>query len=151
MEQPNRISAASRRKLMEERKKSREASAIEKEKFESCLNLIHDKDIINELQSLIKTIQREGERLAHFKSMHQLEHYKKKVREFIQVANRKTFKIKPTGYVDSEGDYATQLVVEKVDNALSDLTRFVLEKESEPLKILEQLDLIKGMLTDLYQ
>lgn len=151
MVNPARITSTSRKRIYEERKKNKEATQQDKAKFENCLNHIHDKEIVGELQDLIKTIQREGERLSHYKSMTQLEHYKKKVREFVQVANRKTFKIKPTGYVDSEGDYSAQLIVEKVDTALAELTRYVLERQSEPLKILEQLDLIKGMLTDLYQ
>jgi uncharacterized protein YaaR (DUF327 family) len=83
--------------------------------------------------------------------MAQLDHYKKKVREFLEKTNRATFKVKATGFTDSGGDYSTQLIVEKVDRALEDLTTYVFTKESQPMQILDQLDLIKGLLTDLYQ
>lgn len=148
---PQKISAASRKRILEQRKKSREATSQEKAKFENCLEKVHDTKSKGSLDKLIKTIQREGERLNHFKSLNQLEHYKKKVREFIKIANRGTFKVKATGFVDSEGDYSSQLIVEKVDTALEELTTYVLGKESQPLQILQQLDLIKGLLTDLYQ
>lgn len=148
---PSRITAASRRRLLEERKKQREATSSERARFESCIGKVRDKAHVGELESLIKLIQREGERLSHFRSMAQLDHYKKKVREFLEKTNRATFKVKATGFTDSGGDYSTQLIVEKVDRALEDLTTYVFTKESQPMQILDQLDLIKGLLTDLYQ
>ena len=151
MIQSGNISAASRKRLMEERRKKQETSTLERARFNSCMDKVRDKGLISELDNLIKNIQREGERLSHFRSMSQLDHYKKKVKEFLSKVNNKTFKVKPTGYVDATGDYSTQLVVEKVDQALEDLTTYVFTKENQPLQILEQLDLIKGILTDLYQ
>lgn len=148
---PSKISAASRRKLLEERRKKREATAQEKARFDNCISQIRDREKLTGIDSLIKAIQREGERLAHFRSMAQLDHYKNKVREFIEKTNRATFKVKATGFTDQEGDYSTQLKVEKVDGALEDLTKYVFDKSTQPMQILEQLDLIKGLLTDLYQ
>jgi uncharacterized protein YaaR (DUF327 family) len=147
---PNRITAASRRKLLEERKKQRQATASERARFEKCIDSIRDRKKVDELESLVKMIQREGERLSHFRSMAQLDHYKKKVREFVEKTNRATFKVKATGFTDSGGDYSTQLIVEKVDQALEELTSYVFNKETQSMQILDQLDLIKGLLTDLY-
>lgn len=148
---PSKISAASRRKLLEERRKKKDATAAERARFEGCLQQVRSKDQVRDLEELIKIIQREGERLSHFRSMAQLDHYKNKVQEFIEKTNRATFKVKATGFTDQGGDYATHLKVEKVDTALEDLTKYVFDKSSQPLQILEQLDLIKGLLTDLYQ
>ena len=148
---PTRITAASRRKLVEERKKRKEASQAERAKFEGCMSQVRDRSHVVELNQMIQLIEREGERLSHFRSMAQLDHYKKKVTDFISKANRATFKVKATGFTDGTGDYSAQLVVEKVDKALEDLTSYVFNKESQPMKILNQLDLIKGLLTDLYQ
>lgn len=148
---PNKITSAQRKRLFEERKRIKEASDREKAMFQNCIGNVKDKAVIEDLNKLIKTIEREGERLAHFRSMSQLDHYKKKVREFVEKANRKTFKVKATGFVDASGDYSTQLIVEKIDGALENLTKFIINKESQPFEILEKLDLIKGMLTDLYQ
>jgi uncharacterized protein YaaR (DUF327 family) len=148
---PSRITAASRRKLMEERKRKKETTTADRAKFNGCMDSVRDKSNVIELNKLIQTIEREGERLSHFRSMAQLDHYKKKVQEFMSKANRATFKVKATGFTDGSGDYSAQLVVEKVDKALEDLTTYVFSKESQPMQILNQLDLIKGLLTDLYQ
>jgi len=148
---PSKISATSRRKLLEERRRNKESTAAEKARFEGCLQQVRSKDTIKELEELIKTIQREGERLSHFRSMAQLDHYKHKIQEFLEKTNRATFKVKATGFTDQAGDYATHLKVEKVDSALEDLTKYVFDKSAHPLQILQQLDLIKGLLTDLYQ
>lgn len=151
MMDPSKITAASRRRLLEERRKKREASESERAHFNQCISKVRDQSKVSEINKLIKVIEREGERLAHFRSMAQLDHYKAKVKEFVEKANRNAFKIKSTGFVDSSGDYSSHLMVEKVDKALDDLTNFILKKETQPLQILEKLDLIKGMLTDLYQ
>ena len=148
---PAKITAASRRRILDERRKQREASSTEKALFEGCISKVRDREVVRDLESLIKSIEREGERLSHFRSMAQLDHYKKKIQEFISKTNRATFKVKATGFTDSGGDYSTQLIVEKVDKALEELTNYVFSKENQPMKILNQLDLIKGLLTDLYQ
>jgi uncharacterized protein len=149
--EPVRITAASRRKILDERRKQRETTSSEKAKFDGCINQVRDREVVKDLESLIKTIEREGERLSHYRSMAQLDHYKKKIQEFIAKTNRASFKVKATGFTDSGGDYATQLIVEKVDRALEELTTYVFNKENQPMQILNQLDLIKGLLTDLYQ
>ena len=148
---PSKITAASRRKLLEERRKKREANESERNHFNNCISKVRDQSKVSEFNKLIKTIEREGERLSHFRSMAQLDHYKKKVRDFVERANRASYKIKSIGFVDSSGDYSSHLMVEKVDKALDDLTNFILKKETQSLQILEKLDLIKGLLTDLYQ
>ena len=150
MFQPN-ITPVSRRRLQEQRKKSREATQTEKALFEDCISKVSDLALRKELDNIIKVIQKEGDRLHHFRSVSQLEHYKSKVQEFMQKAHRATFKLKAIGFTDHHGDYSTQTVVEKVDNALADLTRLVLGKETQSMMILQKLDLIKGLLTDLYQ
>ncbi|MBF0244849.1 MAG: YaaR family protein [Planctomycetes bacterium] len=149
MIEPQGISSVSRRRLHEEKRKKREVSTQERVLFESCMDKVHDTSLKKDLGSLIKNLHREGERLVNNRSLAQLDHYKAKVREFIQKANRGTFKVKSTGFVDANGDYAAHVVVEKVDQSLETLTRLVLNKESPSFQILEQLDLIKGLLTDL--
>ncbi len=119
--------------------------------FEDCLDRVGDAHLKQELGDLIRTIQREGERLGHFRSLPQLELYKKKVQEFVAKANRGTFKVKASSFTDAAGDYSSQLIVEKVDAALESLTKLVMDKESQAIQILEKVGLIKGLLADLYQ
>lgn len=148
---PGQITAAQRKRLYEKRKDAKVATEKEQVLFKSCIDKVKDKALIGDLDDLINTLKREGERLAYYKSLSQLDHYKKKVKEFLEKVNKHTFKVKATGFVDASGDYSTQLIVEKVDFALDDLTKYVFNKETQSLQILEQLELIKGMLTDLYQ
>jgi uncharacterized protein len=148
---PGNINAAQRKRLYEKKKSVREATEKENVLFRSCIDKVQDKTIIKELDDMIKILKREGERLTYYRSLTQLDHYKKKVREFMDLVNKNTFKVKATGFVDASGDYSTQLIVEKIDGALDDLTKYVFNKETQSLQILEQLDLIKGMLTDIYQ
>ncbi len=145
------INSLQRRKLHDQRKAVRQATSREKVMFEQALDRVRDNSLKVELDDLVRTLQREGERLAHFRSMGQLDHYKNKVKEFVAKVNRGTFKVKATGYTDLSGEYSTHLVVEKMDIALEELTKIVMDKESPTFQILQKLDLIRGMLTDLYQ
>jgi uncharacterized protein len=148
---PGNINAAQRKRLYEKKKGIKEATEKENVLFKKCINKVQDQTIVRELDDMISILKREGERLAYFRSMTQLDHYKKKVKDFLEIVNKNTFKVKATGFVDAYGDYSTQLIVEKIDFALDDLTKYVFNKETQSLQILEQLDLIKGMLTDIYQ
>ena len=148
---PGNINAAQRKRLYEKKKTIREATERENVLFKSCISKVNDKSIVSELDDMIKVLKREGERLSYFRSLTQLDHYKKKVKDFLEIVNKNTFKVKATGFVDASGDYSTQIIVEKMDIALDDLTKYVFNKETQSLQILEQLDLIKGMLTDIYQ
>lgn len=145
------VSSVSRRRVQDLRQKKREVSTREAALFEECLDRVHDGALKTELADLIRVITREGERLTHYRSLDQLDFYKGKVRDFVAKAHRKTFRVKATGFTEASGDYATHLIVERVDTALEQLTQLVMNKETTTLQILARLDLIKGLLTDLYQ
>lgn len=147
----NNVNQVSRRKLQELKNRKREVSAREHALFEDCLQKVHDSSMQKELSELIRVIQREGERLVHSRSLEQLNYYKAKIRDFIAKANRGTFKVKASGYLDAHGGYATHLVVEKVDAAMEELAQLVMNKEAPAMQLLQKLDLIKGLLTDMYQ
>lgn len=147
---PN-INALSRRKLFDSRKQQRETTAKDRALFESCLDKVSSGSLKDELDELVRSLQSEGERLARFRSMAQLDYYKKKVKDFLSRANRGTFKVKTSSFIDSHGDFNSHVLVEKVDSALDELTRIVLSKEGTTLQVMEKLDLIKGLLTDIYQ
>lgn len=145
------VSSVGWRKLQEARKKKKESTQREKALFEGCLNKVHDKSVHGELMQMTTELHREGERLMNNRTMGQLEHYKRKVKDFVSKANRLSYRVKASGFVDSQGDYTTHMIVEKVDTALEDIAKLIMEKETETLKLLEKLDLIKGLLTDLYR
>ncbi|HBR35174.1 MAG TPA: hypothetical protein DD734_11110 [Firmicutes bacterium] len=83
-------------------------------------------------------------------SMETLRAYRAAVRDFLKEAVSGSYQMKEESRWDRKGNRRVFCVVQKINQALEDLTTEVLQKNSESINVLAKIDEIRGLLVDLY-
>lgn len=103
-----------------------------------------------QIETLLKNIEIQGQRLANNRTVRELKIYKELVKRFIRGTVKGAFKLKEQAGWDRRGKYKMYNMIEKVDAYLEELTKMVLEEQADQLAVLSKLDEIRGILVDIY-
>ncbi|MDA8213321.1 MAG: YaaR family protein [Clostridia bacterium] len=120
------------------------------ESFMEQLNRAQDGHLQQQLENLLKDIEKQGVRLANNMTVRELKLYKDLVKKFIKEAVGKTYRLKEEAGWDRRGRYKMYTLIQNVDTHLDELTKLVLEEQSDQLSVLGKLDEIRGILMDIY-
>jgi uncharacterized protein YaaR (DUF327 family) len=103
------------------------------------------------LDLILDELMSQGERLAAAQNFDELDKYKALVQEFLKKATSGIGKLHFTDGGAQGKAAKVHVILQKVDLQLDALTKDVLARQTTPLKILERLDQIRGLLLDLYK
>ncbi|RCW63072.1 YaaR family protein [Saliterribacillus persicus] len=103
-----------------------------------------------ELQQLMGQLATQGEKIAKFRSFHDLAIYKRMVKRFVKEAVDFGMNLKQSHSFSMDGNNRKLTLVEEVDEKLVELTETVLDKEKNSINILDVIGEIKGLLINLY-
>lgn len=103
------------------------------------------------LDLILEDLTSQGEKLAAAQNFDELEKYKTLVTEFLKKATQGIGRLHFTDGGSGGKSGKVHVLLQKVDSQLDALTRQVLAGQSTPIKILERLDQIRGLLLDLYK
>lgn len=96
---------------------------------------------------LVGELDRAGRELLEHQDAKHLEAYKKSVKGFLTAAVRRTFRLK---LVEGRGPNPKLYVqIERIEVKLDELARAVLTAHKNPLKLLAQVEELRGLLLDL--
>lgn len=119
--------------------------------FLKNLDKVTEDQIKKTFDELIKDIDEQAKVLEKHRTFEELEKYKSLVRSFMDQVIKKIYSVKVS---DSSKIMIKRkkiyFLVEQVDAHLEELTKQVLEKQSETLQFLATLEKIKGLLVDMY-
>ena len=98
-------------------------------------------------EQMMAQIEEEGKQLiAHPDDKH-LKSYREAVKKFLNAAIKKAYKIK---VVEGRGpNPKLYVVIEKIEGKLEELARNVLAQQKQPMRILAQVEELRGLLLDL--
>lgn len=116
-------------------------SIMDKNRIEQNLEL---------LQSKLKEIEEQGEKLAEQRTVESFRKYKKMVKDFMDYAVKNGLELQEHFGFSQRGTAKIYKLVKEVDKKLIDITNAVLDKESKSLDILKTVGEIKGMLINIY-
>lgn len=102
------------------------------------------------LDNLLKAIEEQGQRFGRNRSIGELKRYKELVKRFVAEVVSKTYNLKQDIGWDRRGRHRVFQMIEKVDQALEELTAMIFDEQSEQIKILAKVDEIRGLLIDIY-
>ncbi|MEH7125688.1 YaaR family protein [Bacillus sp. JJ1503] len=118
--------------------------------FQSVMNKNQNEQTLEILQSKIKDIEQQGEKLTELRTVESLRQYKKMVKDFMKYAVDHGLELQENFGFNQRGSTRTHRLVKEVDKKLIDLTNTVLEKESSSLDVLNKVGEIKGLLINIY-
>jgi len=119
--------------------------------FKETLFSAAESTIKSSLDELMASVQAQGERLARHQNFEELSKYKDLVRSFLAKASKDLYRLQISDGGRPQPGGKIYVILEKVDSELEKLTKLVLAGQTPQLRILEKLDLIKGLLLDAYK
>lgn len=99
---------------------------------------------------LLSQVDEAGKKLLAQPSMETLRSYRAAVRDFLKEAISGSYRMKGESRWDRRGNRRLFCVVQKVNQALEELTSTVLQKNAQPIEVMAKMDEIRGLLVDLY-
>ncbi|MBS4190270.1 YaaR family protein [Bacillus sp. FJAT-49705] len=129
---------------------SKEKVAKDSISFQTVMDRNRHEQTLELLQSKIKDIEQQGEKLVEQRTVESLRKYKKMVKDFMNDAVKNGLELQEHFGFSQRGASRIHKLVKEVDKKLIDLTNEVLDKESKSLDILAMVGEIKGMLINIY-
>ncbi|MFT8310287.1 MAG: YaaR family protein [Sporolactobacillus sp.] len=127
----------------------RESTAVQpRTSFEHTLSTQKGAMQDDALKALLNKVDEQAKRVSSSRTIRDLQVYKKYVRSFLQEAVQTGLGTSQSRSWQQGG--AQQTLVKTVDQKLITLTNDLLDKNKDELKLLDQLDEIRGMLINLY-
>lgn len=103
-----------------------------------------------ELQDFMTRLEKKGKELAESFSLRDLSDFKAMVKSFLRSTFGQSRQVSEESFWDFQGRPKVLARITKIDNALEELGQKVLDNQSKPLELLEQIDEIKGLIIDLF-
>jgi uncharacterized protein YaaR (DUF327 family) len=102
------------------------------------------------LELLLAQMDELGKRLLKSFSVYDLISYKNALKNFLADIHKKVYGIKEENGWTRGGRHKLYQRLELLDKELEELTKAVLDKQKDPVNLLNKLDTIRGLLVDLY-
>lgn len=107
---------------------------------------------IENISQLVSKIDKQGEKFSEHPIMEELVKYKSLIHQLLKITVGEAYTLKVINGIKRGGLNKKQYItIKNINNKLTSLTSYVLNKEKKPLNLMQQLDDIRGLLIDLYK
>ncbi|SMP67313.1 YaaR family protein [Anoxynatronum buryatiense] len=117
--------------------------------FMEKLDHVKSEHVREHLQDLYGKITAQAEKIGERLYLNDVLHYKKLVKEFLDVASKNSHHFSKQNFLDRRGRHRVYCIVKNVDRELDELTKEFLDQETDRIKVLKRLDDIRGLLLDI--
>ena len=118
--------------------------------FRQQFQRLQGEALYQRLQRMADEITEQGKRLSRTPTYRELRVYRELIRQFVLEAVQNTYVLQNRTGWDRRGRQKIYTLVQKIDTVLAELTELVKDGQENQLEILAKLDVIRGMLVDLY-
>ncbi len=117
--------------------------------FMEKLDQVKSEQVREHLQDLYGKITTQAEKIGERLYLDDVLHYKKLVKEFLDVASKNAHHFSKQNFLDRRGRHRVYCIVKNVDRELDQLTKEFINQETDRINVLKKLDDIRGMLLDI--
>jgi len=103
-----------------------------------------------ELQAFIGRLETQGKKLAHSLSIRDLKDFRDMVKSFLRSTFGQSRKMQEDTSWHYQGRPKVMARIGKIDLALDELGKQLLEQQAKPLEVLTRIDEIRGLIVDLF-
>ncbi|OLN33536.1 YaaR family protein [Desulfosporosinus metallidurans] len=103
-----------------------------------------------ELQTFLGRLETQGKKLAHSLSIRDLKDFRDMVKSFLRSTFGQSRQMQEDSSWDFQGRPKVMARISKIDQALDDLGKQLLDRQSKPLEVLTKIDEIRGLIVDLF-
>ncbi|MGF7058432.1 YaaR family protein [Brassicibacter mesophilus] len=121
-----------------------------KSSFNDELKNLDELNVKQRLEGLLKKLDKQADRLSKNMDIKEVLVYKRLISEFLKESVNSMVKFSKNNFLDRRGRHRVYAIIERVDEELEGLTKDVLSKEKDNIKILKRIDDIRGLILDIY-
>jgi len=103
-----------------------------------------------ELQAFLDRLGTQGKKLSQTLSLRDLKDFRDMVKTFLRSTFGQSRKIQEDSSWDSQGRPKVMARITKIDHALDELGKQLLDQQAKPLEVLTKIDEIRGLIVDLF-
>lgn len=122
----------------------------QKKGFSDFLQQEKGKDPKEILKQLLNNIDEQGKKLSQYKNLKELRAYKELIKQFMDETVKLSIQLEERVSYDRLGRTKKMKIIKEIDRKLLELTDLTLQKETDQIKLLDQIGEIKGLLVNLY-
>ncbi|WP_062240372.1 YaaR family protein [Fictibacillus sp. FJAT-27399] len=138
------------RPLIDTKQKEGKLSGKSGHAFGEAVTSHQEKLQSDQLGTLFKDVEKQGQRLAQYQTMRDFNQYKQLVQRFVKEAVDFGMNLKHSRGWNSQGRQQTTRLVQEVDTKLLEMTDLMLKKEEKSIGLLDKIGEVKGLLINLY-
>jgi hypothetical protein len=127
----------------------RRESGSQKQAFERHMSGIDKNNYMEKLNELSVNISKQGEMVAKRCDILELKRYREMITEFMNEAVRFSFEFKKQSTLDARGRHRMYALIKRINKKLEELTKQLLEGETDNIALMDSIDEIRGMLLDM--
>jgi hypothetical protein len=110
---------------------------------------VADPALRQELTNLILEVDDRARRLLSAKGRGEFEEYKSAVKKFMNRVLPHSYKAEETQTQRKDGKFVMFLMVRRLDEALENISSLLMQGQQDPMRLVAQMDEIRGLLLDL--
>ena len=110
---------------------------------------IQEGELQAKMESLMKEIEEEGQRIARHKDIRDMRRYRAKIKEFMNEVTTHSYAFSRENFLDRKGRHRVYGIIHLVDEHLDKLAEALMADEKDHLEILRLIGDIRGMLIDI--
>lgn len=115
----------------------------------TLISNIQEKELQEKLNSLMRDISSQGEKLSKHMDIRDMKKYRGLVKDFMNEVVNRSHEFSRENFLDRRGRHRVYGIVRLVDKNLDELAGQLMSDEKDHLSILEKIDEIKGLLLDI--
>lgn len=120
----------------------------ENNKFSDSLNFVKQSSSLEDIKKNLESVKKAGERLVLTQNYGDISKYKNAVKEYLKSVVDNMYSLDKNSSFWEHQYYKN---VKIVDNKLEDMTSKLLSEEKENIDIVSTVDMIQGLLIDMYR
>lgn len=118
--------------------------------FSSLLQRVEQQELKERLDHLLETIDLRGEELKRRMTQANLLAYQRIIGEFLKVINQEYLKTRETMSRGRDGRLRILKTIHRISTEMEELKQLILQREFSHIQVMERLDVIRGLLLDIY-
>ncbi len=103
-----------------------------------------------ELQAFLGRLETQGKKLAHSLSIGDLRDFRDMIKSFLRSTFGQSRQMQEDTSWDYQGRPKVMARIGKIDQALDELGKQLLDQQAKPLEVLTKIDQIRGLIVDLF-
>jgi len=111
---------------------------------------VEEAELQQRLLGMMEEITMQGEKIKKKTDIKDMKHYRSLIKEFMNEVVNRSHEFSRENFLDRRGRHRVYGIIRRVDEALDELAKELVEEEKDAISILGKIDEIRGLLLDIF-